>query len=131
MTNETMLATSTLVVEICCNCGTAFAWEESLRRARVRYKDTFYCPNGHPQVFRGESMEQELAKVKQALKNESVSKIWWQDEAESKAKSLSATKGHLTKTKKRIANGVCPCCKRQFEDLQRHMKTKHPKYGGT
>lgn len=37
-------------------------------------------------------------------------------------------KGEVTKLKKRIANGVCPCCKRSFCNLAAHMKTQHPEY---
>lgn len=43
-------------------------------------------------------------------------------------RALRATKGRLTKTKKRIANGVCPCCNRHFVNLERHMTGKHPDY---
>jgi hypothetical protein len=25
---------------------------------------------------------------------------------------------------------VCPCCQRSFQNLSRHMKTKHPEYPG-
>lgn len=28
---------------------------------------------------------------------------------------------------KRVQNGVCPCCNRSFWNLERHMKSKHPK----
>jgi hypothetical protein len=27
---------------------------------------------------------------------------------------------------KRVHRGVCPCCKRTFQNIQRHMETKHP-----
>lgn len=37
-------------------------------------------------------------------------------------------KGVMRKTQKRVANGVCPCCNRSFENLRRHMETKHPDY---
>lgn len=30
--------------------------------------------------------------------------------------------------KKRVGNGVCPCCNRTFENLSRHMSCKHPEY---
>ncbi len=126
---ETMIATSTLVVEICCACGTAFAMEETLYRNLLRRKgETFFCPNGHPQSYTGEPIEKKYEKIKRALENETTSREWWQEEAEKKARSLSATKGQLTKTKNRIAKGVCPCCNRQFINLQRHMETKHPEY---
>jgi chemotaxis response regulator CheB len=42
----------------------------------------------------------------------------------------SATRAQLTKTKKRVANGVCPCCNRTFKQLARHMKAKHPEFVG-
>ena len=125
---ETMTTTSTLVAEICCACGTAFAMEESLRENRLMHKDNFYCPNGHSQVYVGEPLDKKCKRQESQLKNEKETRIWWQDEAETKARSLSATKGVLTKTKKRIANGICPSCNRQFTNLQRHMKTKHPNY---
>ena len=126
---ETMVATSTLVVETCCSCGTAFAMEESLRQSLIRKKgEAFFCPNGHSQSYTGETIEKKYEKIRRELENERSSKKWWQEEAEKKARSLSATKGQLTKTKNRIAKGVCPCCNRQFINLQRHMETKHPKY---
>ena len=31
---------------------------------------------------------------------------------------------------KRVHNGVCPCCNRSFQNLQKHMKTKHPEIAG-
>lgn len=43
-------------------------------------------------------------------------------------KSLSAKKGQLTKLKKRVANGACPCCNRHFSDLYRHIQSQHPDY---
>lgn len=30
--------------------------------------------------------------------------------------------------KNRVANGVCPCCNRHFENLERHMKGQHPDF---
>ena len=126
---ETMVATSTLVVETCCSCGTAFAMEKSLHQNLIRRKgESFFCPNGHSPSYAGEPIETKYAKVKRELENARASEGWWKNEAEKKARSLSATKGQLTKTKNRIAKGVCPCCNRQFINLQRHIKTKHPKY---
>ena len=89
---------------------------------------SFFCPNGHPQSYTGEPIEEKYKKAKLALASATESQKWWREEAEKKARSLSATKGQLTKTKNRIAKGVCPCCNRQFINLQRHMETKHPEY---
>jgi len=38
----------------------------------------------------------------------------------------SATKGQLTKARKRADRGVCQHCHRSFVDVARHVATKHP-----
>lgn len=43
-------------------------------------------------------------------------------------KSLKSEITKRRKIEKRVANGVCPCCNRTFEDLARHMSTKHKDY---
>jgi Zn-finger nucleic acid-binding protein len=35
----------------CCNCGVLFAVSEELNKNLLRTKNTFYCPNGHPQSY--------------------------------------------------------------------------------
>ena len=42
--------------------------------------------------------------------------------------SLQATKGVVTRLKKRAIAGVCPCCNRTFQQLAAHMAHKHPDY---
>ena len=46
-------------------------------------------------------------------------------------RSAAAYKGHLTRVKRRVGNGVCPCCNRTFKNLADHMTTKHPDYAGS
>ena len=41
---------------------------------------------------------------------------------------LIASNKKIKRIEKRVANGVCPCCHRQFVQLTRHMKNKHPEY---
>lgn len=41
---------------------------------------------------------------------------------------LRATKGVVTKFRRRVGNGVCPCCTRTFTNLSRHMTTNHPDF---
>jgi hypothetical protein len=124
---NTITDIATLVVEYCYLCGTPFAMEKQLQRHFLDNGDAFYCPNGHGQIYK-DTREQEIKKLRQQLNNTEADVQWWRQEAEQKAKSLSATRGVLTKTKNRIANGVCPCCHRQFVDLHQHMENKHPDY---
>lgn len=109
-----------LMLVECYFCGTVFGMSSILHR---RFKDTgetMYCPNGHGQVF-GTTRQQQIDALKRQLTYTENDRDWYK-------KQLSSTKGQLTKTKNRIANGVCPCCHRQFVQLGRHMKTKHPDY---
>lgn len=46
-------------------------------------------------------------------------------------RSLSATKGVVTRTKNRVGKGVCPCCNRHFANVERHMASQHPEYAET
>lgn len=113
-----------LVATSCCVCGIVFGLPDFLDK-QLRTKGTsFYCPNGHILGY----TDPELKKVKQKLE---LYKQWYaaeQEDHEATRRSLRATKGVLTRTKNRIAAGVCPCCKRHFENLQRHMDSKHPDY---
>ncbi len=44
-------------------------------------------------------------------------------------RSAQTYRGHLTRVRKRVGNGVCPCCGRTFKQFAEHMQSKHPEYG--
>ena len=99
--------------------------EDFERRRRDDHK-TFYCPTGHPNVWRQQSeaerLRRDLRREREALARKTASL----DQTEA---SLRATKGVVTKQRKkldRVQNGVCPCCNRTFVNLARHMAAKHP-----
>lgn len=118
------------VTETCCNCGVSFAMTKGFHDVALREKKnkTFYCPAGHPQHYTGESdaakaerLARELAasREREAAEREARNREWrLRRQAEGKTRAI----------KKRVANGVCPCCQRTFENLARHMKTKHPAF---
>ena len=116
----------------CSECGITFAAPDVWVRDRRRDHATFYCPNGHGQAYLGKS-DVELAKAEaEALRSRlAVARQdakYQRERRVSAERSRSAIKGQLTKVKNRVARGVCPCCNRHFEDLHRHMETKHPDY---
>lgn len=131
-----------LTIESCCVCGIAFAMPEEYREKRLQDHQNFYCPNGHSQHFTGESdadrakkLEKELAAERKQRQQVERSRDQWKDyadnvveERDQAKKDLRTTRTQLTKTKKRLANGVCPCCNRHFTNLERHMHAKHPEY---
>lgn len=117
--------TLTFVTETCYKCGIAFGLESNYQKELLRSHNSFYCPNGHSQHYIGES-EADKLKRQLAAKQDYIESLRKQRDATER--SLNATKGHLTRIKKRVGNGSCPCCMRHFENLQKHMQTKHPEY---
>jgi hypothetical protein len=121
-----------LDAEVCCQCDMVFAIPHTLRLRLRKSHAIFYCPAGHAQHYTGESSEDQLRQEVERLRKraENLRAEYDQEWKAHKAteRRLSAAKGVLTKTKKRIAHGVCPCCNRTFQNLANHMKGKHPDY---
>lgn len=103
----------------CYKCGVPFAVPGKLRQELIRTQENFYCPSGHSQHYSGETTEQRLRKQleekEKTITRQTIEKI-----------QLEGQVDKLNRKLKRVHNGTCPCCKRSFKDLQRHMKTKHP-----
>lgn len=129
MTPLTLSFIDTLVV-LTCWCGINHAVPEDLRNYQMRQhndgvKDVIgiYCPLGHQHQPAGEG---KAAKLERDLERATARNRGTLARLESERRSHSATKGAVTKLKKRIGKGVCPCCNRHFENVQRHMERKHP-----
>lgn len=106
-------------------CGLVFAVPASWGTTRREDKATFYCPNGHAQYFPGKT-DVEKARATAA---------YWEARAKEERaagqrteRQLFATRGVVTRIKRRIGAGVCPCCRRSFQNLKRHMAGEHPLY---
>lgn len=115
----------TIEVHHCGTCGVIFGFEEKWAEERRSDKASWCCPNGHvfswngkPEVF---ELRDQLAEQKR--RNKATRDLLAAEE-----RSHAATRGHLTRTKKRVAQGVCPCCNRTFKQLAAHMANKHPGY---
>jgi hypothetical protein len=123
--------TLTLVEIQCCNCLTQFAMEDRIKTARLKDGKEFYCPLGHPQVYTDTELSRaraEAERLRRENQNLASQKQWAEELAERTKKEKTALKGQLTKTRKRVANGVCPCCHRTFKQLAAHMDSKHPDF---
>ena len=130
----TFTKTITMITEICCNCGVAFAMPSDLQEIFLNNPTkSFYCPNGHGQHYRDSKegklrreAEQKLMETQRLLeqkKNELA------DSDQIKAIMQKQLDRSIRKLK-RIENGVCPDCNRHFTNLERHIKTKHYKAAG-
>ena len=131
---KTMTYTGKLVVAECSECGITYGIPEYLdQRAQEDSQVVFHCPNGHRQHYRRSEVDKLRAELDQAKadadwqrrrRNEAAAR------AEHERNRANGYKGALVKTKKRIGNGVCPCCQRHFANVERHMKSQHPNYLG-
>jgi len=126
--STTMSFTETLRVTRCW-CGMAHAIPQALynhmleQRDNNQKQDGCYCPLGHVWIITGESeLDRERAKAERlertlANRDESL---------RIERASHTATKGQLTKARKRAARGVCQHCHRSFVNMAKHVATKHP-----
>lgn len=110
----------------CSECGVHHAAPSNFVRARRETGGTFYCPNGHSQVYK----KSEVQRLREQLEAETRERQHAQTALAQEQRRVIAYKGRLKSAQRRIANGVCPCCKRTFKNLARHMSGKHPHYAG-
>lgn len=121
----------TLVVEECCNCHVAFAMTQELKARKQDTHQTFYCPNGHGQSYLAET---EAERLKRQLRSVEQDRDWYK-KAEARQsteraraeRSLAATKGVVTRMRKRAIAGACQFCHRHFANVERHVASQHPK----
>ena len=46
---ETLL--EVVIIETCCSCGVTFGFTQGYKSQRLKDGKTFYCPNGHAQIY--------------------------------------------------------------------------------
>lgn len=116
----------------CCVCGEPIVMSEAMSQAFHRNHRTYYCVKGHRQYWPQESDIEKECRLRKEAENSAERERTWRNVAEEDRdcaeRSAAAYKGHLTRTRNRIGNGVCPCCNRAFKNLADHMQTKHPDY---
>lgn len=110
-----------------CWCGVVHAIPASLDKQAREHKKGVYCPLGHSWVY-SQSVEEKLA-AERARHDQTKAEVARQRRLrEAEERSHAATRGHLTRQRKRAKAGVCPCCNRTFQQLARHMKSQHPDF---
>ena len=111
-----------LVTEECCACGIVFAMPQQVNE-RLRTKGgTFYCPNGHSQVY----TEPDIEVLRKKLLAEQQHSQHLETQLNGALDNLNTTKKELRRTKRRVNDGVCPYCRRHFTNVERHIHCKHP-----
>ena len=122
---STVTYTGSLTVVGCGHCYMDFAVPQSFLARRKQDGKTFYCPDGHKMSYGSESDNE---KLRRQLRSYEARIVHAQDQRIAAERSAAAYKGQVTKIKKRVANGVCPCCHRTFSNLARHIEGQHPEW---
>ena len=124
-----------LECETCWICGITFAMPRRFKNTLSAQGEKFYCPKGcclrygEPQIEKlKKQLEDQKAKFEQRLKWSEQRASNANKRADTAARSQAATKGHLTRHKKRSKAGVCPVCTRSFKALRQHMSSQHPTF---
>ena len=111
----------------CCSCDIQFALSSHNVRVLRKTRKGFFCPNGHPLIYKGETDEERLKKENAVLR---ATNTHLDEQLTETRNSRNAHKGVITKIKNRVSKGICPCCNRTFPDLGSHMNQKHPNWSG-
>jgi hypothetical protein len=109
--------TTTFVCIHCYRCSIPFWVPELFDKERHAKADEFWCPNGHNQVY-SKSDAQKLREQLEAEKQRHQATLARENEER-------AAKEKLERKLKRVHRGVCPHCNRTFQNLARHMCSKH------
>lgn len=123
--NQTIEHTVTLMTIECGACGVQFALTDRFIQEHQKSHETFWCPNGHPRAWKGAT---EAEKLRRQLRSARATAESWRDQAETAENRRRGQKAANTRLKNRIAAGVCPCCRRNFQDLRRHIAGQHPDF---
>lgn len=119
----------------CGNCGIPFGLPTEMKANRQKDGKTFYCPNGcivgwTPGPSEADKLRDRLAAA-QAREDQLRASLASQRSMTSHERHRVRTyKGKLTSAKRRAACGVCPGCKRSFQNVARHVAHMHPELLG-
>jgi hypothetical protein len=127
---ETLLTYTTTLSKLTCGaCHIPFAIPRDLHERLRNTGDKFWCPNGHG-ISYAETENDRLrvkAEREERWRREAQAQVTHErDQRQAAERSASAYRGRVTRLKNRAAAGICPCCTRHFENVQRHMESKHP-----
>jgi hypothetical protein len=104
---------------------------ETYRQQRQEDGQTFYCPNGDPRAYvepEIDRLRKETARLQAAVLAKQAEANQQRERYFAEQREHEKTQKKMTRLKKRTAAGVCPCCQRTFQQLSRHMKTKHVEF---
>jgi len=129
---------TTLEVVTCPTCGITYAIPARLKEAALKYRgDTsngwkLCCPLGHTWWYVGETETERLKRRLECERDRSGRLSSRLDQTEAQLRGTKAAKTRIKNDRDRLraraTAGVCPHpeCHRHFQNLERHVATKHP-----
>jgi len=125
METEFITFSTLLEKEECGYCGGIYAISNNFIERRKEKGGSWYCPYCGSKWHFTKTEIQKLEEKLQNTKNLLACEISRHDQTKA---SLNGYKSANTRLKNRASKGICPCCNRYFENLHKHMETKHPNY---
>lgn len=122
---ETFSTLETFSIITCSRCGIPFGVPDHWRNKRQEDKESFYCPNGHVLCY----TTNQLDKLRREIERKDRDIEREKERAAEARSQRDAARKTYRRMRDRVKNGVCPCCNRTFENLLRHMRTKHADFG--
>jgi hypothetical protein len=121
----------TFHVVACYTCGVRFGITRELYNRAVRdATGSVHCPAcGKMMCWIESDAQRKIKELENKLLWEAGEVSRQKEAREAVEKSLHATMGVVTRLKRRIGSGTCPCCKRTFRQLAAHIANKHPGFG--
>lgn len=110
-----------LTVVDCAHCGQIFGMTDELVARRRKDGATFWCPQGHANFYG----DNENLRLQAQLDQEQAARERAERQQLALIRQLKAEQAAHTRTLKRVQAGVCPHCNRTFQNLARHMGSKH------
>jgi hypothetical protein len=109
-------------------CGHTLFVTTNFITERKRDHQTFYCTHcASPRHWPGES---DIEKLRSQLSAAQQREETLRQQRINLEEALAAEQRSKERLKRRVKNGVCPCCHRTVKQLAAHMKTKHPDFAG-
>ena len=128
---QTLTSDGVLVICTCPSCFVTHAIPKGMHDRKLDEGGDVYCPNGHTWVFttpKAVKLKRQLDAATRERDAARASLTHERDQRQAAERSAAAYKGQATRLRTRASAGVCPVpeCHRHFENLQRHMTSKHP-----
>lgn len=113
----------------CPECRINYWLPDGFRDERRKDQRIWWCPNGHQRWY-AESEVDRLRRERDVLKQQMARAEEERDRAyRIQSEAVDArikAERELRRVQRRAVAAVCPCCNRSFQNVARHMKTKHP-----